>query len=106
MSVTTPTLKFLGAALLVAVVAPPPPPDALVVDDVLLLPQAVASANAAATTTNGVPRRQILDLITAPLSASAEGRAYTTSGIDVEARSEERRVGKECGARWSAARRK
>jgi hypothetical protein len=81
-------LKVVGAALLVALaelVAPAPPPDAVVVDELLLLPQAVARANAAATTTNGVPRRQILDLITAPLSASAEGRAYTTPPIDVEA---------------------
>jgi hypothetical protein len=76
MSVTTPTLKFFGAALLVALeelVAPPPPAAALELDEELLEPHAVASANAAATTTNGVPRRQILDLITAPLSASAKG---------------------------------
>ena len=88
MSVTTPTLKFFAAALLVALdelVAPLPPPAAELDDDELLLPQAVASAKAAAMTTNGVPRRLILNLITAPLSASAEGRAYTTLPIDVEA---------------------
>ncbi|MGZ4245268.1 MAG: hypothetical protein ACXVSE_13355 [Solirubrobacteraceae bacterium] len=89
---TTPTLKFLAdveplpdeLAALDELVAPPPPAAALELEE-LLLPHAVASARAAATTTIGVPRRQILDLITAPLSASAKARAYTTSGIDVEA---------------------
>jgi hypothetical protein len=86
MSVTTPTLKFFGAALLVAldeVVAPAPAPAALEVDDELLLPHAVASAKAAATTTIGVPRRHILDLIVLPFLQVRRGRAYTTPGIDV-----------------------
>jgi hypothetical protein len=91
MSVTTPTLKLLADAeplpdeLALDEVAAPPPPAAELELEVLLDPQAVASARAAATTTIGVPRRHILDLITAPLSASAKGRAYTTSRIDVEA---------------------